>query len=245
TGVSAFPGSVFTLTFHGVMCLESTAADLIHVEWSHRFLEGSTPKVPEADGDPFLASLQLKPRPPVTPASAALPSLGTTVFSDRLSDHNNWTTSDNEFAKLGALAPGGHGIQMKKAAQAHLGSPAIAKARDAVVEAEYFMPAKTLAVVGPTCRVDDTYRSFYAFIVSGTGTYAIGRADAGKWSTLASSGAMTRRSLAAPAPVRITAYCFTTGDSVSLVLVLNGVPLLRVEDREGAITREGRFGLYA
>src|SRR6185503_13894669 len=93
--------------------------------------------------------------------------------------------------------------------------------------------------------VDDTYRSFYAFIVSGTGTYAIGRADAGKWSTLASSGAMTRRSLAAPAPVRITAYCFTTGDSVSLVLVVNGVPLLRVEDRDGAITREGRFGFYA
>jgi hypothetical protein len=247
TGVTAFPGSIFVLRSHGVMCLESTASDVILVEWSQRYLEGSTPKVADIEAEPFLASLQLKARPRVTPASAALPPVGATLFTDRLSDnHSNWTTSDNEFAKLGTLgAVGGHGIQMKKAAQAHLGSPAIGKARDAVVEAEYFMLAKTVAVVGPTCRADDAYRSFYTFVVSGNGEYAIGRADAGKWSTLASSGAFVRRSLAAPAPVRIAGYCFTTGDSVSLMLVVNGVPLLRVEDREGAIAREGRFGFYA
>ena len=247
TGVSQFPGSVFILTSHGLYCFVEAPAYLVAAEWSHRYLEGTTPNVPESDADAFLESLQLRTGDKPAGPSTALASAGRVALAERFNDKSNgWTTIDNEFARTGYLSPTGYGLQLKRRAHAHVGTTATEKRRDSYVEVEFLAPAQTGAYYGPTCRVDDAFGSFYLFEVTSDGAYGIAKIVAGKRTTLAHSAFAVRRSLIPPVQLRIGAYCYgDPGKRVTLALEVNGVQLLRIDDSEPTLDRAGWDAFFA
>ena len=247
TGVAQFPGSVFILTSHGLYCFVEAPAYLVAAEWSHRYLEGTTPNVPESDADAFLESLQLRTGDKPAGPSGALATTGRVALAERFNDKSNgWTTIDNDFARTGYLSPTGYGVQLKRRAHAHVGTTAAEKRRDSYVEVEFVAPAQMGAYYGPTCRVDDAFGSFYLFEVTSDGAYGIAKIVAGKRTTLAHSAFAVRRSLIPPVPLRIGAYCYgDPGKRVTLALEVNGVQLLRIDDSEPTLDRAGWDAFFA
>jgi hypothetical protein len=247
SGVTQFPSSVFILVSHGLFCFVEAPAYLVTAEWSHRYLEGTTPFVSESDADAFLASLQLKATASSLRSPSALATTGRVVFAERFSDKNTgWTVFDNDFARAGYLSPTGYGVQLKRRAHAHVSTRTIETRRDAYIEVEAFVPEQQDAYYGPTCRVDDSFSSFYLFEVTSHGTYGITKFVAGKRTTIAHSVFAVRRSLLPPGTLRIAAYCYgEPGKSVTLALAVNGVSLLQIDDREPALDRAGRAAFFS
>jgi hypothetical protein len=246
TGVAKFPQAVFRLTAHGLMCTDSSATHLINIAWSHRYLEGTEPKVPESSAEPFLASLRMTEggSPSASPLAKPLAS-GTVLFRDTLKDSSGrWRVAESEFARTGYLTSGGFGIELRRRARAHAATGEVPVARDVEIEVDYRVTSTALGFYGPTCRLDDTFGTFYAFGVASDGTYAIQRNVGGKSTNLAWSAGTVRADLVAPASVKIIAQCYGDGP-VTLVLTVNGTTLLRLQDTDGAIGAGGRASFYA
>jgi hypothetical protein len=244
TGVAKFPGSVFRLNTHGLMCTDSSASRLINVAWSHRYLEGSKPTVAESAAEPFLGSLKVTES--ISPNASPLPSArtaGAVLFSDTFQDTSGrWRPVDNEFARMGHLTNGGFGIELRRRAHAHAATGEVPVARDVEIEVDYRVTAEGL--YGPTCRLDDAFGTFYVLGVTNDGRYAIQRIVGGKITNVGWSAGTVRADFVAPASLKIVAQCYGDGP-VTLVLTVNGTTLLRVQDNDGAITAAGRASFYA
>ena len=245
TGVPQFPGSAFTLTSHGIYCVDPDAAFLIHAQWSHRYLEGTQPEVADSDADTFLSSLRVTRSPSATARPAAIPSPGTVVFAERFNDRTTgWTVTDNEFARVGYLSDSAYGIELRKTnSHAHVATQASGRRRDAYIEADIGVGRATNTEYGPTCRVDDKFQSFYYFAVASDGASAIYRVEGRETKTLAVSPGILR-SLRPPAAFKVATRCYGEKGAVALALSVNGTVLLRAEDRDGAIDRDGWSGFY-
>jgi hypothetical protein len=246
TGVARFPGSVFRLRTHGLMCADSSATHLVNVAWSHRYLEGSEPKVAESTAEPFLASLEMTEggRPGPSPLASPL-APGTVLFRDTFRDSSGrWRAADNEFALMGYFTSGGFGIELKRRAHAHASTGEMPIARDVEIEVDYRVTSTAEGLYGPTCRLDDAFGTFYVFGVASDGRYGIQRNVGGRLTNLAWSGGTVRASLVAPASLKIVARCYGDGP-VTLVLTVNGTTLLRLQDTDGAIRGGGRASFYA
>jgi hypothetical protein len=246
TGVARFPGSVFRLNTHGLMCTNSSATHLINVGWSHRYLEGSEPKVAESTAEPFLASLQVTEGGSPGPSPLASPlAPGTVLFRDTFKDSSGrWRAAENEFARMGYLTSGGFGIELRRRAHAHASTGEVPVARDIEIEVDYRVTSTAEGLYGPTCRLDDTFGTFYVFVVTNDGRYAIQRNIGGRLTTVAWSAGTVRSDLVAPASLKIVAQCYGDGP-VTLVLTVNGTMLLRLQDTDGAIRAGGRASFYA
>jgi len=244
-GVARFPGSVFRLKTHGLMCTDSSATHLINVGWSHRYLESSEPKVAESTAEPFLASMQMTEGGPGPSPLASPLAPGTVLFRDTFKDTSGrWRAAENEFARMGYFTSGGFGIELKRRAHAHASTGEVPVARDVEIEVDYRVTSTAVGLYGPTCRLDDSFGTFYVFGVTNDGRYGIQRNVGGRLKDLAWSGGTVRASLVAPASVKIVARCYGDGP-VILVLTVNGTTLLRLQDTDGAIRGGGRASFYA
>ena len=246
TGVAKFPGSVFKLTAHGYICADARATKIIAIAWSHRYLEGTEPKVAESSAEPFLASVKLSEAVSAEASPLASPHApGTVLFGDSFKDQSGrWTPADNEFARMRYLPSGMFEVELRRFAHAHVSSPRVPLGRDVEVDVRYRVESTAQADFGPTCRLDDAFGTFYAFLVTTDGRYGIKRNVNGKLKDLAWSGGTIRGDLVAPAFVHIVAQCYGDGP-VTLVLSANGKTLLRFEDTDGAILSGGRASFYA
>jgi hypothetical protein len=246
TGAARFPGTVFQLTAHGLMCTDSSATHLVNIGWSHRYLEGTEPKIAESSAEPFLSSLKVTDS--ATTNASPQPSArvaGGVLFSDTFKDTSGrWRALDNEFARMGYLPNGSFGVELRRFAHAHVSTGNVPLARDVEVEVAYRVASTAEAFYGPTCRVDDAFGTFYVFGVTSDGRYGIQRNIAGKLKELAWSGGTVRGELVAPASIRIVAQCYGDGP-VNLVLSVNGTTLLRLQDSDGAAPKEGRASFFA
>ena len=246
TGVAKFPGSVFKLTSHGLMCTDRSVTNLIEIYWSHRYLEGTEPKVAESSAEPFLASLKLSEAASPEASPLASPHApGTVLFRDNFKDPSGrWSPMDNEFARMRYVPNDGFEVELRRFAHAHVSSSLVPIARDVEVDVEYRVASTAQAEYGPTCRLDDAFGTFYVFLVTTDGTYGIKRNVNGKLKDLSWSAGTFRADLVAPASVQIVAQCYGDGP-VTLVLSVNGKTLLRLQDTDGAIKSAGRASFYA
>jgi hypothetical protein len=170
--------------------------------------------------------------------TAPLPTLGAVVFEDHFTGRTGtWTTVDDQYGSVGYNADGKLAVQLKRFAHAHAAVEKMPPRADVYVEVEYSV-ASANASYGPTCRLDPNFNgTFYAFTVGGDGSYEIIRYRAGGRAQTIAHSTSPRPTLAAPATVRIGAYCIGGASGPTILALLgNGEVLLEIEDHEPILT---------
>ena len=244
-GVPTFPNAVFILANYNVVCFHPTRPIVVTAGWSHRYPQTITPQVGDSDADVYLNTLRFI-GDKETPPAPVTPTLGSTVFSDDFTGSSNWIKYDNEFVLARYRGPGTYEIVVRKENSFAILSTQMPSRRDVDVEAEITFGG-SYGVVGPICRWSGGSKStYYGFIVSTNGYYAIARVKDGSTPTVLADSIGTNRAAIAAGKRRIEAECLGGGsEPTTLVLRVDGTELLQIQDEASAdLETVGTAGIF-
>ena len=248
-GVPSFPGTVFNLTFHTLLCFHPGRPVLVTASWSHRYLASAPPKASDEEAEGYLASLRFVGESESTPLPAQRPALGAAQLQEDFSSQSaRWTRFDNDLLHVDYVTGGYELAERKPNSWAIAGPSTLGARRNVHIEMDVSLTAGAKSgTVGPICRITRACNpAYYAFLIESTGWYAIARAANSSDLTMLAQAPVLRPAIARAGSHHVEADCFPgAGGGAALSLRVDGVDLLQLQDDgANALTDAGRVALY-